>query len=73
MTRRQACEFFYRWGNVGMSMLVHEDAIDIMVRDRPTPGQLADACNHAIRTGQPFEKVQEARRAIEREEEADGP
>jgi hypothetical protein len=61
MTYREACEFFYRYGNVG------RDVSDL-IANRPTKLQLEAAVRHANspRGGrQSWDRVDEARKAIE--------
>lgn len=70
MTKREACEFFYRYGNVGIALL--SDPVKAMMKQKPTYVQLLDACASALNNGQDQSIVAEAKAAIERWSEDDG-
>lgn len=57
MTRDEAIEFFFRYGNVGRT---RED----LERTDPTPGQLSEAFRHAILVGQWVLVAEAAMRAL---------
>ncbi len=57
MNYREACEFFYKWGNVGRS-------VEELILTKPSEAQLHLACTIAMRKGANIQDIEEAKQAI---------